>query len=394
MKYKVNFLTNWSWLLVVAILCSCQSEASKYAKYSAVDNGHFPTKIQYASQDPDNMFYEVVDIKNEEIYPAQAINDSTILFLARNANSALRQDLKVVESNEPFFENSIHITKNQDALQVTRNGKAVLAYQMTEQLPAGNEAHFKRGGFIHPIYSPNGKILSDDFPVGHTHQHGVFFAFVNTTYKGEKLDFWNQMDATGKVEFSKINGFESGPVYGKFQSEQKHSSIKHGLVLNEIWNVTIYNTEPYRIELETTLTNVSTDTLFIEDYRYGGMAFRGAKEWSSVDSMNFQNEPKFSTSEGTDRIAANHSRPHWSAFDGLIDGKNAGLAMLGHPSNFRYPEPIRIHPSMTYFCIAPMVGERFYVAPNDSFHGNYTLISFDGALPVSLLDKITNNLEK
>ena len=375
-------------------MCKQQNNQSKYAHFSVVKDGQFPTSIPYSMSNDKNANHKVISTFNEKIYSAQKWNDSTLVILADKANYDHTQDLIIEVSDQAFFANEINIKKTTKALQITKDDKPILDYQFTEHVPEGKEPHFKRGGFIHPVYSPSGNITSDDFPEGHTHQHGLFFAFVNTTFKGEKLDFWNQQDKTGIVEFSKILNFASGPVFGNFQTEQNHISIKHGLVLKENWKVIIYNTEPFRIELETTLTNVSSDTLFINDYHYGGMAFRGAKEWNAIDSLNFQNEPSFHTNEDKNRIAANHSRPMWSALSGLINGKESGLAIFSHPTNFRYPEPIRIHPQMPYFCIAPMVGEKFSIAPNEFFKGNYTLISYEGSLPSALLNEIATNLKK
>ena len=221
-----------------------------------------------------------------------------------------------------------------------------------------------------------------------------FLPFVNTTYKGEKLDFWNQQQQTGKIKFGELMNYESGPVFGRFETIQNHVSLKHSTILKEKWEVTIYNKAPYRIDIQTTLKSVATDTLFINDYHYGGMAFRGTKAWNAADSLHFQNEPAFHTNEGKNRQAANHSRPLWSAMNGLIDDKKVGVAILSHPSNFRYPEPIRIHPTMPYYCVAPMVGQAFFIPPNGIFKANYTYLSYDGEVPVEVLNELAEFLKR
>ncbi|MDG2168422.1 MAG: PmoA family protein [Opitutales bacterium] len=51
----------------------------------------------------------------------------------------------------------------------------VLSYQTnTVQPPEGMDKIYARSGFIHPLYSPSGKVLTDPFPIGHVHQHAVF----------------------------------------------------------------------------------------------------------------------------------------------------------------------------------------------------------------------------
>ena len=34
--------------------------------------------------------------------------------------------------------------------------------------------------------------MTDDFPPDHAHQHGLFFAWVSTSFDGHDVDFWNQ----------------------------------------------------------------------------------------------------------------------------------------------------------------------------------------------------------
>src|SRR5206468_817402 len=58
---------------------------------------------------------------------------------------------------------------------------------------------FARSGFLHPLATRSGLVVTDDFPPDHAHQHGVFFAWVNPTFRGRPTDFWNQAKRTGRV---------------------------------------------------------------------------------------------------------------------------------------------------------------------------------------------------
>lgn len=385
-----QLLVKGLFLGALLLFCACQHKPRQIdaSSYPLIRNGPYPVTLPAPSGQDSSTYFLIIEPKQEKKYIAQRWNDSTLLFLADRPDFSISDDLQIQTLNGQLLDHQVKIAKTSQSLEVTKDNKPVLSYQIAEKLPEGKTPYYKRGAFIHPLYSPNGKILSDDFPEGHMHQHGLFFAFVNTIFKGEKLDFWNQQQETGTIQFSKLINYKSGPVFGQFQTEQDHISLKHGVVLKERWVVTIYNTEPYRIDIQTTLKNVSTDTLFIQDHRYGGMAFRATKAWNKEDPIHFQNASNFYTNEAKNRAAANHSRPLWSALTGLIEGQNAGVALFGHPTNFRYPEPIRIHPEMPYFCIAPMVGEAFAIAPKDVFLGTYTFFSFDGALPTDFLNEV------
>lgn len=378
-------------LLRLLPICLLWCYACKTVNRSIVKDGPHPQFLDLSAENSHYTYFKIEDLKNQKIYPAQKWNNHQIIFFSTEKSLPNKKELKIVCGNQPFFEDKVKITedKNTGDLAISKANKLVFKYQVSKKLPHKAAKHYERSGFIHPFYSPKGKILTDGFPEGHTHQHGVFFAFVNTTYKGEKVDFWNQHQGTGTIAHTKVINYQSGSVYAHLVTEQAHISIKHDTLLKEIWDLKIYNTEPFRVDLETTIHSVAADTLFINQYHYGGMAARGTKVWNKVDSLNFQNEPVFISSEEKDRVAANHSRPTWSGLQGLIDGKNSGLILMGNPSNYRFPEPVRIHPTMPYFCLAPMVENGFFIPPNGVFKANYALISFDEEVPIDFLSKFS-----
>lgn len=271
-----------------------------------------------------------------------------------------------------------------------KDDQPILIYHTLEKLPQGTPEHYQRSGFIHPVYSPNGKILTDDFPKGHTHQHGLFSALVNTTYNGEKIDFWNQHDKTGTVSHARLLDIEEGHDFGKFSVELDYVSFTHGVLMKEIWNVKAHDAELCIFDITSELKSVADDTVFINKYHYGGMAFRGSKVWNKVDSLHYQDEVKYLTSEGKGRDDGNHSEPLWTTVYGKIDGDYAGVAIMGHQSNFRHPEPVRIHPEMPYFCLAPMVKGGYILAPGQVIKARYRFVAFDGEPDVELLGRIND----
>jgi hypothetical protein len=265
-------------------------------------------------------------------------------------------------------------------LTVSIAGKPVLTYHTAVvPPPEGEPAYYRRGGFIHPVYSPSGVELTDDFPVGHAHQHGLFMAWVSTVFRGDTIDFWNQHKEQGTVEPVAVEMKEEGPVLARFTATLRHVSFKHGPVLNETWTVTVYNLEsPYIFDIESVQTCATEDTLYLLPYIYGGMAFRGSREWNASDSLHYGAPMQVLTDEGKSRAESNHTRPRWLAAFGTVSGKTAGIALLDHPDNFRYPQPARVHPEMPYFCKAPMVGEGFEIAPGKAYISRYRFVVFDG----------------
>lgn len=274
------------------------------------------------------------------------------------------------------------IVPTQDGLDISIAGHTLFSYNTATLMPpAGEPDYYKRSGFIHPFYSPSGKVLTDGFPVGHTHQHGIFFAWVNTTYRGDFTDFWNQQQKTGTVAFTSLQDTVSGPVFAGIESEHELQSLKHGPVVAERWTIRAYRLPGYNIlDLTSRQKVIGTDTLFINKYHYGGMAARLSAEWNRTDSLHYTNPMQLLTSEGiTDREAANHTRPHWTAAYGQVEAQTAGLVLFDHPANFRFPQPVRVHPEMPYFVETPSVEAAFTLVPGEEYHSTYRMISFDGA---------------
>lgn len=252
---------------------------------------------------------------------------------------------------------AVQLARDDSTLELYVRGQPVLTYQVAvASPPAGAPDYYRRSGFIHPLRSPAGRVLTDGFPAGHTHQHGVFLAWVNTTFRGLPVDFWNQQHQTGTVRHVAVLDTLSGPVFAWFRVRLEHVSLAHGpAVVEELTVVTYATTGAFVIDLFSEQTAATADTLFVNEYHYGGMAFRGSRAWNEVDSNHYEAEMRVLTGADHGRDESNHTRPRWVAGWGALGDAAAGVALFDHPTNFRYPQPVRVHPTMPYFCFSPMV---------------------------------------
>ncbi len=276
----------------------------------------------------------------------------------------------------------------EDGLTIRVDGRAVLTYAIAPQLPQYRFAdslpeHYTRSGFIHPVYSPDGHTVTDDFPVGHSHQHGIFTAWTSSTFRGAPIDFWNQHKELGTVRHVEmLETFDTAGMAG-FRARLEHVSLEHGPILSEDWHVRVYDhSAPYVWDLRSEQTNVTDDTLYLNPYTYGGLGIRGSAEWNTADTAAFYGEARFLTSAGRDRETSNHTRPEWTAIYGPLTAKDgtaaAGLAVVPHPENFRAPQFVRVHPDMPYLSVTPVVEEGFSIPPGGTYVSRYRFVVFDG----------------
>ena len=77
-----------------------------------------------------------------------------------------------------------------DSLELIDRGKPVFVYNYGMMLPSGVPEKFRRSSYLHPVYSPAGVLLTDDFPKDHLHHRGIFWAWRQVTYAGRTHDLW------------------------------------------------------------------------------------------------------------------------------------------------------------------------------------------------------------
>ncbi len=290
-----------------------------------------------------------------------------------------------------FYSTDVASVATDGQVKLTVRGKPVLDYWTNEE-PLPNDKvdkKFLRSGHIHPVRSPAGTVITASYPADHLHHHGIWAPWTKTSFQGRAPDFWNMGQLTGKVEFADLVRTWSGPVHGGWVAKQRQidlSAPSPVTALNETWEVTVYevtaSAKPMRVfDLVITQTCATDDPLILPEYRYGGLGFRGHDGWNGKDNATFL------TSEGeTDRVKGNTSRARWVHIGGRSDGALAGVGILGHPENFRAPEPLRLHPSEPFVCFAPSQLGEFRIAPGKPHVMRYRFVVTDGAPDGALLE--------
>jgi Methane oxygenase PmoA len=288
----------------------------------------------------------------------------------------------------------VRVAADERLLRVTSGNERIFDFRLKPELPEpGIKDAFRRAGYMHPVYTPAGRIVTDDYPSDHPHQHGIMFAWTKTEFEGRHPDFWNMGSGTGSVEFDGIGNSWSGPVHGGFTARLRYvdlSAPKPVTALNELWAVRAYavrsGQKPYTIfDIISTQQTAGNSPLLLPDYRYGGIAVRGHRNWRKKENVIFL------TSEGKDRIAGDDTRARWCSIGGNVDGTVVGIAAFGHPDNFRAPQPVRIHPDDPYFNFSPSKLGDWRIDPGKPYVSRYRFVAFDGPADSAELDRLWND---
>jgi len=245
----------------------------------------------------------------------------------------------------------------------------------------GIDPIYRRGAYLHPIRTPAGRVVSDDYPHKHLHHHGLWFAWTKTEFQGRHPDFWNMGQKLGTVAFDAVVDDWSGSVHAGFRSRQQYLDLtakEPTAALNETWDVRYYAgsllQDRHRVfDIVVRQSCATSDPLILPNYHYGGLGFRGRGEWDGPPNCDFL------TSEGeTNRVKAHATRGRWCYIGGKVDGHQAGVVILCHPGNFRAPQPMRVHPSEPFFCFAPQQLGEMRIEPRQPYVSRYRCVAVDG----------------
>lgn len=98
-----------------------------------------------------------------------------------------------------------------EAITLSYNDNNILRYYSAmHKVPEGVDALFGRSGFIHPVWSPAGKVLTQIQPADHYHHYGIWNPWTRTKVEGQEVDFWNLGEGQGTVRFAGVLSTVSG----------------------------------------------------------------------------------------------------------------------------------------------------------------------------------------
>jgi hypothetical protein len=274
-------------------------------------------------------------------------------------------------------------------LEIRQGRSPVLRYNTVRFTPpAPIDDVYGRNGHIHPVWTPAGRIVTDECPPDHAHQSGIFFAFTKTEFEGRNPNFWDLAGKTGRVRYAATEATTHGPVYGGFRVRHDHEDLtapSPKTALTETWDVRAWNIggrdAKYRLfDITTSIRCATASPLQILKYHYGGMAIRGARGWTTENC-------RFHTADGKDRDG-NHTRVRWVDIAGPAADTTAGVTVMTHPDNLRFPEPVRIHPTMPYMVYTPAHLGDWSIEPGHTHSVRYRYYVHDGDLDPETAERL------
>ncbi len=232
----------------------------------------------------------------------------------------------------------LSMKKTDEGIMITEDGEDVMLYRTAEQNAGGK---CTRCNFIHPLYGPNGNVLTEDGPSDHPHHRGIFWAWQQVIVGGnlvaDQWDLTNFEEEIIEFEFMKQR---TGNVILKTEVDwlSDHWKIdgEEMPFIKEFTRMEIWPTagKTRRIDFEIHLRALEDGVQLggsDDEKGYGGFSLR----------MKLPDNVSFSGPDGkvTPLDTPVESPGYVNISGSVIDGKKAGgIVIIDHPDNPGYPQ--------------------------------------------------------
>lgn len=263
-------------------------------------------------------------VKGEEI-PSQ-IERGFLSWIVENLRPGEEREYLVSEEpGEEFLK--VGIEKKEETVNVRIDGDILTTY------------HFGKENvrpFLNPVIGPTGKSVVRELfdkpqPPDHDHIHHRGILVAHGDVNG--VDDWSEEEGHGFIRHNSFREIITGPVYGKIVAENSWVSKEEKKALTEIRTMKFYNVSEVRIiDFEIIFQATEGNVLFGDTKEGGILSVRVATP------MRADRKGKIENAYGAiNEKETWGKRASWCDYCGFLNSERVGLAVLDHPSNFRYP---------------------------------------------------------
>ena len=205
-----------------------------------------------------------------------------------------------------------------------------------DRMFAGYVANYEGSPIVYPIVGPTGKNMTRSYPMekeyegvkpDHPHHRSLWFSHGDVN----KLDFWAAKDKIIHKRFIKT---ECDGKTALIVTENDWIGNNNQAVCRDLRTLRFSASETKRIiDFDITIT-AEQDKVVFGDTKEGTFGIRVPE----VIAVETQKGGQFANAEGKlgERDAWGQ-RSAWVDYHGILDGEKVGIAILNHPSSFRYP---------------------------------------------------------
>jgi hypothetical protein len=220
------------------------------------------------------------------------------------------------------------------ALELSEGGKPVFVYNFGMVLKPGLPESMRRSCYLHPVYAPDGTLLTDDFNADHPHHRGISWMWPEVSVDGKKGDIW--MVEGFRQRFVRWKARQSEGPLARLAVENGWFDGQRKFVEEDV-EILTHSASGDRQTLDFTLRFAALDDAVriagTPDGKkgFGGFCFRFAPRDGGAAKTLIRTDQGIAKADGV-------LSPHpWSQISGIFQGKPAGARIEDDPSNPGYP---------------------------------------------------------
>lgn len=229
--------------------------------------------------------------------------------------------------------------------------------------------------FLYPFIGPRDTPVTRGYPMtddvagesrDHPHQKSVWVAYgeVNGT------DNWSELEGHAFIRHRKFEEVTGGSVFGRIRSVNSWISRDGAKQMEDVREFTFFNLESERL-VDARIGFRATDgDVHLADTKEGGvLSIRVAS------SMDGARGGIITNAYGALTETETWGKPaHWVDYSGPVGDKTMGIAVMDHPSSFRYPTRWHVR---DYGLFAANPFALKYYEPDLGLNGDYTIPNGD-----------------
>ncbi len=216
-------------------------------------------------------------------------------------------------------------------LHVYDGNQHVLTYNFGLMLKPGVREDRARCCYVHPLYAPDGTLLTDDFPADHLHHRGLSWMWPTVDVDGERFNLWEIRGIRNR--FEKWLKREAVAATARIAVENGWYTAKRK-VARETVELVVHHATPKGRPIDVTLTFEALESALSitgelpTKKGYGGLGFRFAPRKDTV----------ITTAAGVQEKDSNLLPFLWADLTGTFEGgRRAGATVIIDEKNPGYP---------------------------------------------------------
>lgn len=220
-------------------------------------------------------------------------------------------------------------------LELSENGKPVFVYNFGGILREGNPESSRRSTYLHPVYLPDGALITDDFNPDHPHHRGISWMWpVVVVVDGQTYDLWTVGQI--KQRFLRWTARETGPSWavlgvenGWYVGERK--VVKENVEIRVAGAKSGVRRLDFTLRFEAAEGPVEIVGTPDQKKGFGGFCFRFAPRDGGQKKTIIRTDKGVAQKDGVLEVHP------WAQVEGTFQGRPGGGRIEDDPANPGYP---------------------------------------------------------